>query len=84
MINTDSMDESYLFQLEMLKDQISVINYIEKVVACSIKICKTISYILILSVQLLAIHLTFVFRYFFFYFYHCFLTIIQNPVRIYS
>ena len=44
MINTDSMDESYLFQLEMLKDQISVINYIEKVVACSIKICKTISY----------------------------------------
>lgn len=34
MINTDSMDESYLFQLEMLKDQISVINYIEKVVAC--------------------------------------------------
>ena len=33
MINTDSMDESYLFQLEMLKDQISVINYIEKVVA---------------------------------------------------
>lgn len=36
MINTDSMDESYLFQLEMLKDQISVINYIEKVVACSI------------------------------------------------
>ena len=28
MINTDSMDESYLFQLEMLKDQISVINYI--------------------------------------------------------
>lgn len=41
MINTDSMDESYLFQLEMLKDQISVINYIEKVVACSIKICKT-------------------------------------------
>lgn len=29
MINTDSMDESYLFQLEMLKDQISVINYID-------------------------------------------------------